>query len=320
MDRTQYIQGKMSKRIDFAKERRSQGRTLTRAVRELEALMKPLAQEQGIDLQARLDEASARKVEEERRLAERLQESVVPLFISESDGHPDRVGSCVLVRVDSDLFAFTAAHVIDAIGSARVLAPSEGRGGVLLPLPQCTAHLSPSRCDNDLDVAVLALPSHGLGPFERRVFLSGAEIDHNDEPDDRGIASFYVVFGYSASRTQLKVARGERQILQQSFRCSTNPVDLAEYLQEEISQADHIALDFDHKEIVVRRKRQYPPMLQGVSGGGIFHISRSTKQGPLVAIATQNRRNARLILGTRIRHFLSMIRELKTTSSPKVFP
>jgi hypothetical protein len=310
----------MSKRIDFAGERRRQGRALTTAVRELEALVKPLAQEQGIDLQARLEEASARKEEEERRLAERLQESVVPLFISDSEGPPDRVASCVLVRLDSELFAFTAAHVIDAIGLARVFAPSEGRGGKLLPLPECTAHLSPSTRENDLDVALLVLPSHGLGPFERRVFLSGAEIDQNDEPDDQRIASFYMVLGYSASRTQVKVSRGERQIHQRSFRCSTSPVAPAEYLQEKLSQEDHIALDFDHKEIVIERRRQNPPNLQGVSGGGIFHISRATKQGPLVAIATQNRRNARLIVGTRIKHFLSMARELKITSSLKVFP
>ena len=61
----------MSKRIDFAGERRRQGRALTTAVRELEALVKPLAQEQGIDLQARLEEASARKEEEERCLSDR---------------------------------------------------------------------------------------------------------------------------------------------------------------------------------------------------------------------------------------------------------
>jgi len=101
----------MSKRIDFAKERRDQGRSLSGAVRELAALIRPLANQQGIDLQARLDEASGRRSEEQRQLAERLQESVVPLFIADSSGRPDRIGSCVLVRLNSRLFAFTAAHV-----------------------------------------------------------------------------------------------------------------------------------------------------------------------------------------------------------------
>ena len=93
---------RMPKRIDFAKERRAQGRSLDTVVRKLARLIQPIAQQHGIDLQARLSEASARKSEEQRLLAERLQESVVPLFIGGRDG-PDRIGSCVLVRLDSDL-------------------------------------------------------------------------------------------------------------------------------------------------------------------------------------------------------------------------
>jgi len=107
------------------------------------------------------------------------------------------------------------------------------------------------------------------------------------------------------------VSKAERHIHQRSFHCCTNPVDSAECLQEKMSQADHILLDFDHKEIVIEGTRVNPPKLQGVSGGGVFNISRETKQGPFVAICTQNRRNFRLIVGTRIKHFLAMVRELK---------
>jgi hypothetical protein len=103
---------RVSKRIDFAKERSAQGRSLNTAVRELARLIEPVAQQHGIDLQGRLKETSARKSEERRLLAGRLQESVVPLFIGDSDGQPDRIGSCVLVRLDSDFFVLTAAHVI----------------------------------------------------------------------------------------------------------------------------------------------------------------------------------------------------------------
>ena len=77
---------RVPKRIDFAKERRAQGRSLDNAVRKLVPIIQPLAQQHGIDLQARLNEDSARKSEQRRLLAERLQESVVPLFIGGSDG------------------------------------------------------------------------------------------------------------------------------------------------------------------------------------------------------------------------------------------
>jgi len=275
-------------------------------------MMKPLAHQQGTDLQTILDEASARKEEEERLLTEHLQESVVPLFIYR-DGQPDRIGSCVLVRLDSQFYAFTAAHVIGDASSATLFAPSEGRGGKLQPLPPCTAHLKSSAGTNDLDVGVLALAARHLGAFQHHVFLAGAEIDQEDQPDDEDdVRSFYFVLGYSASRTQVKISKAERRIHQQSFRFSTQPVDAAEYLQERMSRSDHILLDFDHKEIRVEGRPASPPKLQGVSGGGIFQISRKAMRGPLVAIATENRRRSRLILGTRIKHFLAMVRELKT--------
>jgi hypothetical protein len=297
----------MSKRIDFAKERRRQGRSLSSALRQLVESVQPIAEQRGVDLRARLAEHS----EERRLLAERLQESVLPLFIADRDGHPDRIGSCVLVRLDSGFFAFTAAHVIRPVGTACLLAPSEGRGGTLLPLPPCTAHLRSSGGDNGLDVAVLVLPSSQLGCFKQGVFLSGSEIDQDDRPDDQGLASFYFVLGYPVSRTQVQVNRVRRRIAQRSFHFSTSPISPAEYMEEELSQADHIALDYDHKEIVIRGTRVTPPKLQGVSGGGIFQMSRETNRGPLVAIATQNRSSSRLIVGTRIKHFLTVVRELR---------
>jgi len=302
---------KMSKRIDFAKERRAEGRSLRTAVHDLAQLIESIAHRGGVDLQARLREASARKSEERRLLAERLQESVVPLFIGDGHGQPGRIGSCVFVRLDSDFFAFTAAHVIRDAGSARLFAPSEAKGGKLLPLPPYTAHLTSSGGRGDLDIGVLALPAHHLGPFRQRGFLAGKEIDQCDRPDDQRFDSFYFVLGYSASRTQVQVSRAGRHIHQQSFHCATGAVAAAEYPQEQLSQTDHLLLDFDHKEIVVEGRRVSPPKLQGVSGGGIFHISRETKQGPLVAIATRIRRSSRLIVGTRIKHFLAMVRELK---------
>src|SRR5215469_17539973 len=189
----------MSKRIDFAKQRRDQGRSLTNAVRELKATMEPIAHQAGIDLRGILLEAAARKEKETQLLTERLQESVVPLFIYR-DGRPDRIGTCVLVRLDSEFYAFTAAHVIRDAGSAKLFAPSEGRGGKLQPLPPCTAHLKSSRGNNDLDVGVLALPARRLGAFQHHVFLADAEIDQEDLPDDQhDLRSFYFVLGHSAS-------------------------------------------------------------------------------------------------------------------------
>ena len=97
----------------------------------------------------------------------------------------------------------------------------------------------------DFEVGVLMICDSELDAFSERVFLSGADLDENDHPDDQSPLSFYFVPGYSASRTQVKASLATRQIEQTSFHCATNPVDSPEYIQERVSQGDHVVLDFD---------------------------------------------------------------------------
>ena len=117
----------MSTATNFSRKRKKAVRGFSALVDMLVAISKPLAGQPGIELQARLDEALMRRAEEQQLLAERLQRSVLPLFIEDDEGRPDRIGSCVLARLDSSYYAFTAAHVIRDAGSWRLLAPAGGK-------------------------------------------------------------------------------------------------------------------------------------------------------------------------------------------------
>jgi hypothetical protein len=130
-----------------------------------------------------------------------------------------------------------------------------------------------------------------LGPFQERVFLAGTEIDQNDRLDGQGPPHSISFSAIPALGTQAKVSRTERHIHQRSFHRSTNPVDAAEYLQEEMSQAYHV-LDFDHKEIGIEGSRSIHPNSKEAAGAS-SHFQK-TKQG-LVAVATQNRRTPGLL-------------------------
>jgi hypothetical protein len=304
----------MLEQTNFAAQRRADARAFRTFVDTLVAVSRPFAEQEGLDLQARLDEAAVRRAEERRQLAERTQRCVLPLFVEDAQGRPNRIGSCVLVRLHSDHYAFTAAHVLRQAGTSRLGAPA---GGTLLPLPWSAAWMS---SNGDIrDIGVLALPASTLGVFDQCVFLSGREIDENDLPDDDTLTSFYFVLGYPASRRQTKISHQAHQVRLKSFHCDTSPVDAAEYVHENLPQADHVLLDFDHRDIAIRGTRANPPRLQGVSGGGVFHIARNSMQGPLVAIATDNPRKSRLIVGTRLKHFLAAARNLKATVSPELF-
>ena len=192
---------------------------------------------------------------------------------------PSLLGSCVLVRLDSSYYAFTAAHVLRDAGSAQLWAPPRGKGEKFLRLPWSAAHLSPAAVSHDLDVGVLALPASALGAFEQRVFLNGLGVDEDDQPDDGGLASFYFVLGYPASRTQVKVSCQTRLIDVKSFSSTTSPVAAGEYLQENLLRSDYLLLNFDHKDIAIRgvrvrsaqvewsqRRRNFPSFAKLVSG------------------------------------------------------
>jgi hypothetical protein len=261
--------------MDFAQKRRTEGRSASAAVEDIIALLKPIAAQAGVDLQGRLEEAAAQKEVERRELAERLQRAVMPLF-KYHRGYPGTLGSCVLVRLDSTCYAFTAAHVLRDAGDAPLWFPPQGQGEKFLSLPW-RADLTLLVDRGGLDIGVLMLPASTLGAFEHRVFLTGSEIDPGDQQDEAGLTSFYYVLGYSGSRTQAKVSAKTRQIKQRSFHVSSFIVSAPEYARENLSRSDHILLDYDHKEIVIKRKRVTPPRLQGVSGGGssIFRGVRS---------------------------------------------
>lgn len=299
----------MADRTNFVGKRRADARVFSTLAETLIDLSRPLAAQQGIDLDVRLHAASELRREEHQRLVERLLQSVLPLFIENEFGRPSRIGSCVLVRVKSNYYAFTAAHVTKEAGSARLGAPA---GGQLLALPWSAASLSvrmPGQ-GTDLDTAVLVLPKSTLGDFEQCVFLADMELDDGSHLDDKSLATSYLVLGHPGSNRQVDISRETRLIRQEAFHCTTSPVDAPEYVQRGWPQRDHILLDFDHKDLPGGVN---PPRLQGVSGGGIFHVS-ADGSAVLVAIATDNPRDARLIVGTRLRHFLATVRSLERQS------
>lgn len=252
-------------------------------------------------------------------LAQRLGQSVLPLFIGNDLGRPERLASCVLVRVDRNLYAFTAGHVLEDAGTS-VLWASPGPMQKLRPLPCSVGYQTPAASAvGDLDIGILPLRASVLGDFARCTFLDGLDLDEEDRPDDRGLAASYFVLGYSASRSQARVSHTAHHIDQTSFQLMTYPPGPGVYSQEGLPQADHLLLDFDHYDVLVGGKAANPPKLQGVSGGGVFYVKKGRPRTPLVAIATRHRRAARLLVGTRLKHFLRAARQLNAIADALIF-
>lgn len=277
------------------------------------------------ELDDRLNEirkqALAQSVERGRLLANRFARSVLPLFIPDDAGRPARLGSCVLVMVDGHPFAFTAGHAIMEAGDS-LLHVGTGPKGKLRPLPCPKGFRSPEpKGGLDFDVGILPLSKSRLAPFSAWSFFRASDVDENDRPNHLAFGqNSYFVFGYSASRSQVKVHHQRRHIDQSTFQFTGLPEPPATYIRESRDPAMHLILEFDHTDIRVAGQRMTPPKLQGVSGGGMFHLAdlSPTTQAKLVAVATDHDKKARVLVGTRIEHFMDSTRRI-LREEPRLF-
>lgn len=256
-----------------------------------------------------------RAAERGERLARRLIPSVLPVFVIDDRGHPERRGSCVLIQIGECRFAFTARHVLNE-GDLRLHAAAAPRGR-LNPLPYAHAF---NTAAIDLDVAVLPLRRSELVAFDGSVFLGAADIDEHHEVKQSLDGNSHFVIGYSASRSQVRVSHVGRNVHQVSFQFTGLVEPPETYAKESLDPAGHLIIEFDRDKLRFKGQTVTGPKVQGVSGGGIFHLADRSGDPPvkLVAIATEHRRQSRLIVGTRIEHFMRLARDLIVTD-PTLF-
>jgi hypothetical protein len=212
------------------------------------------------------------------------------------------------VRLDDYHFAFTAAHTLDepSLGLAGPAA-----NGKLVEVP-CTEAVRrrPS------DVAVIPLRrSVVAAKFSNWRFLTVDEVDGGHRDDNHNeLLRFYFLMGYPSSRSLCQISKAARNIHVSSYQVALHPPPAGVHTAEELDPDVHLLLEYDHEKIVDDDgKQRNPPKLQGVSGGGMFLISRLRNRGPLIAIATEHRRNPRLVVGVRIKPFLEIARQLSST-------
>ena len=260
-------------------------------------------------------QSQERSAERGERLAQRFISSVLPVFVIDERWHPERRGSCVLVQIEECRFALTARHVLNE-GDLQLHAAAAPRGR-LTALPY---HHAFGTAATDLDIGVLPLRRSGLAAFKTSVFLDADDINENHEVKQGLAGNSHFVIGYSASRSQVRVSHVERHIHQVSFQFTGLGEPPGTYTRESLDPAAHLIVEFDRKKLRFKGQSVIGPKVQGVSGGAIFHLTDGSvaPTAELVAIATEHRKQSRLIVGTRIEHFMRLARELMV-SEPALF-
>jgi hypothetical protein len=178
-----------------------------------------------VDLAARLQEVAAETVRRKFELAERLKQTVLPLYLQDERERPWPFASCVLAKVEGRLYAFTAGHVLEKVVAPLTLwAPA--LNGKLELVPCSAGFIKRSKNPlRDLDMGLLALHASSLGPFGGYMFLDETEIDEAENATYGFLRNFYMVMGYPASAGWSKVNYPGLSLNPKSFQLHTSPPD-----------------------------------------------------------------------------------------------
>src|SRR5205823_4981166 len=191
---------------------------------------------------------SARLTERAATFREQVEESVLPLFIKDERQRPSRCGSCVLFSLGENHFILSASHVIRPIAQQRIYA---GLAGQFAEVLGQTRFFTTDNVADPFDLALVALPTSSMSEFSGGVFLSLDDTDRTDQANYENLhESQYLVFGFSESKSQVRVDGQTRQILQRGLTITVPPAPLSAY-SAPFDRSAHLLLDYDQEDVMM---------------------------------------------------------------------
>jgi hypothetical protein len=248
-----------------------------------------------------------------------LARSVIPLSVYNRRQRPEHVATGTLLRVDGRHFLVTAGHAVVQTREQHLFAGFEGIKLQRVPaLVRQASRVNVLQVD-DLDIRLMPLPASKLGEFVRGEFLDVNSLNADHLPDlRRKRAPDYLVYGYSAGRSQLSVDHKARVLHQLSFHLRTYASPMDSYSKQKLDPRRHLVLNHDPKDVLIGGQLQTMPQMKGVSGGAVIHCPPDRKPA-LVAIVIEHHKDRRTIVSTRVSHVIEFARHMILNSDPVNF-
>lgn len=192
-------------------------------------------------------------------------DAVRPVYaLNERTQSVQHAGSCVLLSVDDQVFALSASHVFDHVGSYQLLI---GCGDQLHSLAgdRFSTKRGPSstHADDPIDASVF----HITAEVPDIVRSSALRLSDFDLSVEMRQPVFYVAAGYRLSQSK-STSKGHVTKLD---RYPTIELDETHYLQGHRLRESQLLLAFE-EQVLVGGKWQTAPSIRGFSGGAMFRL------------------------------------------------
>lgn len=233
----------------------------------------------------------------------------VPLY-QDHNGRPELHGTGFFVRVGSDSFLVSAAHVMDT---------ARDKGLYFFSSPRVRRHLTgqlfrtgpkEKRSDDLIDIGVLKLDGGATPPYPdvNKFAMDFSYLKPGYRPRT---GKSYVLIGFPGTRSRTDPDAQTVGVKPHAFRLE--PVREDEYNRHGVSPDTHVLLQLDLKRgFDPAGHHQHFPKPQGMSGAPIIVLYEPNGDGnsltfPVVGVATTYRKRDRILIGTDIRFVIDAI-------------
>src|ERR1051326_629248 len=238
----------------------------------------------------------------------KVDQTTVPIFRQDSTGRLESIGSAVLLALGDEAIVLTAAHVLDEATETTALLVGSHDSLVRLQGKWFKTPLQKGgvRDQDRVDVGAVWLPRSARAKLHDSCLLATGDLALFRPMKHR---SYALLAGYPCSK---QVSRGQRDL--ESSLCTVMAECSADedYAGIGVSSTHAVVLAFDRMQVWRREGRSIAPKLQGMSGGGLWILQRSTPDqagsARLCGTIIEWRNGAKtLLVATRIEVLLSGI-------------
>ena len=251
-------------------------------------------------------------VDPDRLLVDRLEGFTKAILRPKCSGGVELVGSGSVLKVADRLYLLTAAHVLDLadekmpllLQTVEKLVPVSGTA---ITSPKSHAR---RRSDDQVDLAVVALPSEYLAHFPIGSYLTESNLE-TDRPVAR--QKGFLFLGYPESKNR-KVARAlSSEIAPFLYGATCHEAQESMYAKLKLSPSDSLLLTFDPKRMRSRAgdKRPPAPSLRGLSGTPIWGVTADGVGVVVSVLIEHHKAEKKCVISTRVSRFLDAISTLQ---------
>lgn len=236
-----------------------------------------------------------------------FSDAIRPIYLSNHQGIPEHIGSCVLLMVNKAPHLLTAAHVIDYAKEYNLYVAGESSLVKIEGDFLATAKPGGIRADDHFDFAVRRISSQTVSALGNVKYIPEYE-QASSMGDPTG--HIYLALGYPNSKNR-KIKVAEKYVRPQLWKySSTQKPNQALALKLGIHVDSHYFLGFNKKhskDVCGNLVDSISP--RGISGGALIdlgnlahpaNLNGSTPQGLLTGLLIENHANYSTIVATSL--------------------